>query len=250
MQTGLAAGLSLAQPLPGAPYKKRGLVSFGYDAAGHGEGEHSSKHALVVTEQIGNFSCFVFARTWPPGADDMAVKRDLKGFWAYFRPDYATGDAYGVGMLTQLCDELFAEGLTPIDRRGIGDGSSTASTWSDWPFTPLRFEGMVKHSMVTCLKALFANSQAAIPYFDDQHIDDPDLKDLRLLVRQLTNIKALPTKTSYSSYRMVDDKVGDDLFDAAMASVWGLITRGAAMAPPAILTRLRQREELLAARVH
>lgn len=249
LQSGLAAGLDLAQPLPGPEYKKRGLISFGYDAAGHGEGEHSSKHALVVTEQIGNFTCFVFARTWAPGADDMAVKRDLLGFWRYFRPDFATGDAYGVGMLTQLCDELYTEGLTHIDRRGIGDGQSTATTWSDWPFAPLRFEGMTKHNMATCLRSIFSNNQAAIPYIDDQHPNDPDTADLRLLIRQLANIKAVPTKSSYSSYKMVDSKVGDDLFDAAMAAVWGLITRGAAMAPPAILMRQQSREQLLLGKV-
>jgi hypothetical protein len=245
MQAGLAAGLDLAAPLPGPEYQKRGLMSFGYDAAGHGEGEHSSKHALVVTEQIGNFSCFVFARTWPAGADDMAVKRDLLGFWQYFRPDYATGDAYGVGMLTQLNDELYVQGLTHIDRRGVGEGQSSASTWTEWAFTPLRFEGMVKHNMAACLRSIFANAQAAIPYIDDRNPEDPEMADLRLLIRQLSNIKAVATKSSYSSYKMVDSKVGDDLFDAAMAAVWGLVTRGAAMMPPAILMRQQSREQLL-----
>ncbi len=56
---------------------------------------------------------------------------------------------YGVGMLTQLNDELYAEGLTHIDRRTVGDGDSTASTWPEWPFSPIRFEGMVKHNMAS-----------------------------------------------------------------------------------------------------
>lgn len=249
MQTGLAADLQLADPLPGPQYKKRGLISFGYDAAGHGEGEHSSKHAFVVTEQIGNFTCFIFARTWAPGADDMVVKRDLLGYWRYFMPNYAMGDAYGVGMLTQLCDELYAEGLTTIDRRGFGEGQSTASAWYDWPFAPQRYEGMVKHNMAQCLRAIFNNKQAALPYIDDLDLNDPDTADLRLLLRQLANIRAMPTKTSYSSYKMVDSKIGDDLFDAAMASVWGLITRGAALAPPAILMRQQSREQLLMGKV-
>ncbi|MCP5197288.1 MAG: hypothetical protein H6974_10955 [Gammaproteobacteria bacterium] len=246
MTTGLKAGIELVEPLPGQRYKKRGLVAFGYDASGHGETPESSKHAFIVVEQLGNYSVLIFAKTWPPGADDQVVKRDLLGFWRYFRPDHAMGDAYGVGMLTPLNDELYAEGLTDLDRRTIGDGNSTASTWPEWPFSPLRFEGMVKHSMATALRSIFHNDQAALPYLDDLHLTDPATADLRLLIRQLGNIKPLPTKASYSSYKMADAKLGDDLFDAMMAAVWALTTRGQIDAPSAILTRLRSREDLLA----
>lgn len=36
-QVGLAAGLAIAEPLPGKRYKRRGIISFGYDHLGHGE---------------------------------------------------------------------------------------------------------------------------------------------------------------------------------------------------------------------
>jgi hypothetical protein len=247
MQVGLMANVQIIEPLPGTRHVKRGLVSFGYDAGGHGEDPKSSKHALVVTEQLGNFTTFPFCKTWSPGADDQVVKRDLKGFWQYFRPDVAMGDAYGVGMLTQLCDELYAEGLTDIDRRAVGEGDSTASTWPEWPFSPIRFEGMTKHNMATALRSTFHNGQAAIPYVDDdeESLFDQTLQDMRLLVRQLPNIVALPTKTSYASYKQADRKIGDDLFDAAMASVFGLVTRGAFHTPTAILTRTQTREQLM-----
>lgn len=245
MQIGLQAGIHLATPMPGLLYRRRGLISFGYDAGGHGESDTASKHALVVTEQIGNFTCVVFAKTWPAGADDQVVKRDLKGFWRFFRPDFAIGDAYGVGMLTQLNDELYAEGLTHIDRRTIGDGDSTASTWPEWPFSPIRFEGMTKHSMASTLRAVFHNDNACIPAFDDLKPDDPDTADIRLLVRQLPNIKTVQTKMTYASYKMADAKIGDDLFDAAMASVWGLATRGAVSVPATILSRTQTRQQLL-----
>lgn len=249
LQVGLEARLAIAGPLPGETYRKRGLISFGYDAGGHGENPQASRHAFVVAEQIGNFVTFPFCRTWSPGEDDQVVKRDLKGYWRYFQPDHAMGDAYGVGMLTQLNDELFADGLTPIDRRAIGDGSSTATTWPDWPFAPIRFEGMVKHQMARALRGLFHNGQAAIPYLDDAEssLADPNQADLRLFVRQLPNIVELPTRASYSSYRQADGKIGDDLFDGAMAACWGLVTRGAVIAPTAILTRTRTREALLGA---
>lgn len=247
MQVGLMANIQILEPMPGAKHVKRGLIGFGYDAGGHGENPKSSRHALVVTEQLGNYVTFPFCKTWSPGEDDQVVKRDLKGFWSYFQPDTAFGDAYGVGMLTQLNDELYAEGLTSIDRRTIGDGDSTASTWPEWPFSPIRFEGMTKHSMATALRSAFHNNQAAIPYVDDSDdaLQDQTLADMRLLVRQLPNIVAMPTKTSYASYKQADSKIGDDLFDAAMASVWGLVTRGVAAVPTAILTKTRSREELL-----
>ena len=247
LQVGLMANIQLLEPMPGAKHVKRGLIGFGYDAGGHGEDPKSSKHSLVVVEQIGNYITFPFVKTWSPGADDQVVKRDLLGLWEYFQPDTAFGDAYGVGMLTQLCDDLYAGGLTTTDRRAIGGGESTASTWPEWPFAPIRFEGMVKHNMAQALRGVFHNKQAAIPYLDDSDdsLIDPVLQDMRLFVRQLPNIVALPTKVSYSSYKQADSKIGDDLFDAAMAAVWGMVTRGAVSAPTTILTRKQTREQLL-----
>lgn len=245
LTTGLKAGITLAEPLPGMRYKKRGLIAFGYDASGHGESANASKHAFIVVEQIGNYTAFIFAKTWAAGTDDQVVRRDLFGFWQYFRPDYAIGDAYGVGMLAPLNDDLFDNGLVSEDRRAVGDGRSTATTWPEWPFAPMRFEGMVKHSMATSLQAIFHNDQAALPYFEDFNLSDPATADLRLLVRQLGNIKPVPTKASYASYKMADPKIGDDLFDAAMAAVWALVTRGALAVPTAILGITKTREQLL-----
>jgi hypothetical protein len=268
MSVGLQAKLEIAEPMPGMRYKKRGLISLGYDHSGHGESLHASKSALVVCEQIGNFVTFPFVKTWAAGTDDKVVQRDLRGFWEYFRPDYAMGDAYGVGMLTSLNDELYANGLTEIDRRTIGDGDSTATTWTEWPFAPIRFEGMTKHSMATALRAAFHNGQAAIPYFDDgrdvaeakaeahvvtsqplsltlSHKGRGETEDWVAFVRQLGNIKTVPTKASYSSYKMVNAKIGDDLFDAACAGVWALVTRGMEDVPTVIGSRVQTREQML-----
>lgn len=266
MAVGLAAGLQRAEPLPGMRYRRRGLISFGYDHSGHGERPEASRSALVVTEQIGNYLTFPFVKTWPAGTDDKVVMMDLIGFWDYFRPDCAMGDAYGVGMLTELNDRLYALGLTEIDRRTIGDGESTASTWGKWPFAPIRFEGMVKHSMASALRAAFHNGQAAIPYMDDgadlatvaangklheAPIVRLDRKadgsaDWAAYVRQLGNIKAEATKATYSSFKMANPKLGDDLFDAGCAGVWALVTRGVElMAPATIQHRTQTREQLL-----
>lgn len=264
MSIGLQARLQIAEPMPGMRYKRRGLIGFGYDHSGHGESTTASRSALAVVELVGNFVTFPFVKTWSAGTDDKVVQRDLISFWDYFRPDYAMGDAYGLGMLTSLNDDLYSKGLTEIDRRTIGDGQSIATTWTQWPFAPIRFEGMTKHSMATALRAAFHNGQAAIPYFDDAaqvlHADnpanviwippalssmEPERSDWTLLVRQLNNIKALPTKASYSSYKMANNKLGDDLFDAACAGVWALVTRGAEDIPTVIGHRIQTRSQLL-----
>ena len=244
LQVGLKAKIDLADPLPGIRYRKRGLLGFGYDAGGHGEDPLSSKHALVVAEQVGNFVTFPYVRTWPAATDDPVVMRDLIGLWEYFNPDYAIGDAYGVGMLTQLNDELFARGLTTIDRRTVGDGDSTASTWPEWPFSPMRFEGMVKHNMASAVRGAFHNRQAALPYVNTMHVE-PGEEDLALFVRQLGNIVSVPTSKSYASYKQLNKKWGDDLFDAAMAAVWSLVTRGMADVPTVVIGRRQSREDLL-----
>jgi hypothetical protein len=242
LDVGLRARLEIAAPLPGKRYKKRGLISFGYDHSGHGESLTASKSALVVTEQIGNYITFPFVKTWAAGTDDKVVELDLLGLWEYFRPDYAMGDAYGIGMMTSLNDRLYANGLADIDRRTIGDGQSTASTWTGWPFAPIRFQGMTKHSMASTLRAAFHNGQAAIPFFDE---DAADCAEWLSFIRQLSNIKTEPTKADYSSYKMADPKIGDDLFDAACAGVWALVTRGAEDVATVIATRLQTREQLL-----
>lgn len=264
LAVGLQAGLQPAQPMPGKRYKKRGLVSFGYDHTGHGESLTASKSALVIAEQIGGFITFPFVKTWPAGTDDKVIENDLISFWDYFRPDVAIGDAFGVGMLTSLNDRLFALDLTDIDRRTIGDGDSTASTWSEWPFAPIRFGGMVKHSMASALKTAFHNGNVAIPYFDSGAYavrDDANtiwtppragmstdelVADYILFVRQLANIKAETTKADYMSYKMAEPRLGDDLFDGAMAAVWGLTTRGADLVPETIIgARTQTRQQLL-----
>lgn len=264
MARGLAAKLEIAEPMPGARYKKRGILSFGYDHTGHGESKTASESALVVAELLGNFFVILFVKSWPAGTDDKVIQRDLIGFWEYFRPDYAMGDAYGVGMLTDLNDKLFQRGLTEIDRNTIGEGASTATTWAQWAFAPIRFEGMVKHSMASQLRSAFHNEQAAIPYFDDggQVLDakaaanvkwtgagpqsDPHVKDWLKLVRQINNIKAKASKAAYPSYTMANPKLGDDFFDAACAAIWALVTRGESYVPTTIVTRTQTREQLLA----
>lgn len=240
---GLHAGLERAEPVPGARYKRRGLIGMGYDHTGHGEAPEASKSALVITEVLGNWLTFPYVRLWPPGTSDTTLRDDLIAIYDYFRPDYAIGDAYGVGMMTAVNDELFRRGLTHINRETVNDGQSNASAWNQWAFAPMRFEGMTKHVMAGALREAFHNERAAFPYVDVAY--DGEDKAWLAFMRQLGNLKAVPTKASYSSFSMADPKIGDDLFDAACAAVYSLLTRGLADAPAVITQRRASREELL-----
>jgi len=242
---GLAAGLEIAGPLPGVRYKRRGLLAFGYDHLGHGESLHASRSALVVAELVGNFVTFPFVTTWGAGTDEKVIERDLLALWDYFRPDYAMGDAYGIGLLTSVNDALFRQGLIDIDRMSIGDGQSTASTWWKWAFAPIRFEGMTKHAMASSLRSIYHNGRAVLPWFDEDSPATEVEEDFRDMVRQLANIKEEKTKADYSKFKMADPKIGDDLFDAKCAAVWALETRGEDYTPPVIAHRKQTREQLL-----
>ena len=241
---GLEAGLERAHPMPGMRYKRRGLLSLGYDHTGHGEDPAASKSALVIAEQLGNWITFPFIKVWAAGVSDSVLARDLVAIWDYFRPDYGIGDAYGVGMLTAVNDSLFSKGLTHINRETVGEGESTASTWSQWALAPMRFEGMTKHVMASAVREAFHSNRAAFPYVDTN--DDREDPEWLSFVRQLGNMKAEPTQASYSSFKMADRKIGDDLFDAACAAVYALLTRGLADAPAVIQQRRVSRESLLA----
>jgi hypothetical protein len=258
---GTQANLSIAEPIPGGRYKKRGLIGLGYDHTGHGESATASRSCVVITEQMGNFVTFPYVRYWPAGTDERVIAGDLVEVWRYFRPDYAVGDAYGIGLLTNVNDDLFRQGLIEIDRNTIGEGQSTASTWWQWAFAPMRFDGMTKHSMASQLRAVFHHGQAAIAFVDDGLAAISDAasakwknpsgklsavqEDFISFLRQLGNIKSEPTRASYNSYKMANPALGDDGFDAAMAAVWALCTRGEGHVPTVIESRRQTHQQLL-----
>jgi len=246
MQMSIKASIEIVEPVPGQKYKKRGFLSMGYDHSGHGETPEASKSALVVNEEISGFYCRIFAKTWPAGTDEKIIKNDIKAFWKFFMPNTAHGDAYGIGLLTTLNDELYAEGLTDINRNTVGDGQSTASNWSGWAFAPLRFEGAIKHSMAQAVQQSYHNKRAVMPYLDDFQGEDQAVNDMRLLAKQTLNIKPEQAKVSYSTYKMINKKLGDDLFDADMAAQWGHLTQGADIVPGVIITSSHTQAELLA----
>jgi hypothetical protein len=108
----------------------------------------------------------------------------------------------------------------------------------------MRFDGQTKHVMASALREIFHHGRAAFPYVD--MLDEREDPEWIAFVRQIGNMKAEPTKASYSSFKMADSKIGDDYFDAACAAVYALITRGLADAPTVIQQRSVSRESLLA----
>jgi hypothetical protein len=247
VQLGVRAQLEPVIPMPGQVYKKRGLVAMGYDHTGHGEKPESSRSAVVFLENLAGYTVPLFAKTWPPGTDESIIRRDVVAFWQYFRPDRAMGDAFGVGLIGNVNDDLYKLGLIQIDRLTLGD--STSSTWGDWAFAPVRFEGMVKHSMAVTLASSFSGGRVALPYVAHIHEGDDsskDVEDLQRLYRQLTNIEAIATSKTYASYKMLKRDVGDDLFDAAMVGHWAMMA-GQGDVPTTILLGTTTRQKMLGA---
>lgn len=245
VQLGVKANLEPVIPIPGQTYKKRGLISLGYDHTGHGEKPESSRSAVVILENLAGFVVPIFAKTWLPGTDESIIRRDLVAFWQYFRPDRAMGDAFGVGLIGNVNDDLYKLSLIQTDRMTLGD--STSSTWGNWAFAPIRFEGMTKHSMAVTLASTFSGSRVALPYvahITDGDEDYPDVVDLHRLYRQLTNIEAIATSKTYASYKMLKRDVGDDLFDAAMAAHWAMM-QGQGDVPTQILLGQTTRQKMI-----
>lgn len=247
VQLGVQAHLEPVIPIPNPDKErtKRGLISLGYDHTGHGEKPEASKSAVVILEEMQGYQVPIFAKTWPAGTDESVIKKDLISFWRYFKPDRACGDAFGVSLIADINEALYEEGLITVNHKMQGE--STASNWSKWFFSPLRFEGMTKHLMATALRALFSNGRIALPYvnhIEESDIDYDDVKDLQVLYRQLTNIEAVSTTKSYASYKMVKVAIGDDLFDALMAANWAA-QEGQNFIPSVILLGGKQRENYL-----
>ena len=223
---GLQARLKPAQPLPGGRYRKRGNLVLGMDAAGHGERPEASRWVVTIGEQLGNFVCPIYVKYWSSTADDPEVARDIAAIWEYFRPDYGMGDAFGVAVIAQVNDLLYQRGIIDINRHDFGE--SSASTWPNWAFSPVQFQGMQKHQMATMTRNIIHNGRMALPYIpeiektDGEELKSEDLEDWQRFHKQVNNItaKAVPGLT-FLTYKMTDSKIGDDGFDALIAMCAG-----------------------------
>lgn len=222
---GLEAGLKPALMIPGARYPRRGPLTAGLDAGGHGLRPESSRWCLTIVEQLGAFFTPIYVKYWSPTYDEQLLQREIADILDYFRPDCALGDAFGVAVIGGVNDILYKRGVHDINRHTFGE--SSPNTWPKWWFSPIQYGGNNKHQMATALRNSIHTGRFAIPYMpeiekpEDISVDDVDLQDWASLHAHVNNItaKALPGQT-YLSYKMTNDKAGDDGFDSLMAAIW------------------------------
>lgn len=243
MQRANMAGCEPVPPIPGQRYPKRGLTFLGFDKGGHGESESASRNTAHVLEQWGNYTVWLWGKEWPADEDDEPIKRELIEWHRYFRFDGGYGDAYGASLIAGFNDELRDRGLIDIDRREFG--GSSAGTWEQWYFSPVRMEGMTKHLMFTALERDIRGGRFLIPYVNNLNKHEPGYDLLHRTLKQFANMKAEKTSKSYDSYQMVEKKVGDDNVDGLAFAYWAIVSRGIVSPPTIITAKSTTREEML-----
>jgi hypothetical protein len=223
---GIEGKLNRAKPLPGGRYRKRGNLVLGMDAAGHGERPEASKWVITIGEQLGNFICPIYVKYWSSTADEGQVINDIAAIWEYFRPDYGMGDAFGVAVIAAVNDLLYDRNIISINRHEYGE--SSASTWPNWAFSPVQFQGATKHQMATTARTLIHTGRFALPYIPEIEIKNgedlatEELEDWQRFHHQVNNITAKAVSgLTFLTYKMTDTKIGDDGFDALIAMVAG-----------------------------
>lgn len=247
MKLGLQSELTPMPPVPGQQYKKRGLVSLGFDKGAYGESDTASWNCCAVIENWDGVIIPLYVRYWPPTERDEVIKSDLVSIWKYFMPDVAHGDALGATLIGEVNDELWKQRLVQTNRQETLESSATA--WDLWAFKPTRMEGMVKHLMFTATQNTIHGERFIMPMLDETNRREPEYASMHRMTQQLLNIKGIKNKSSqsYLSYKMINKQVGDDGADALAFAVWGLVTRGL-VAPAVLDMRKTSRAALLGPR--
>lgn len=248
MVRGNMKNLKIVEPVPGEIYEPRSpdsAIGIGYDAGGHGESDHPSRHACTVHEYHQGVSHYLYGREWDATADKSQVIADMVDIWAYFRPNekLAYGDAYGVATISDICDALWDLRLVKINRRDFP--GSSASTWEKWPFKPVRMEGFLKHAAFTYAQQEIHGGRVFAPLVDEDNRKDPEYATLERYTEQLKNIKSVTVKKIYNSYQMIKKAIGDDFVDASVLYFYGIGTQGMINIPTIIQSSTISRDKIL-----
>jgi len=248
MVRGNMKGLAIIIPDPVGVYEKRApnsVIGLGWDAGGHGEGDHPSRYACTVWEHLNGCSHYLYGREWDATASKEQVVRDMVDIWRFFRPDekLAFGDAYGVAIISDICDALWDLRLVRINRREFP--GSSASTWEKWPFKPVRMDGFLKHAAYTYAQVEIHGGRVFAPLVTDQNRREPEYETLERAVEQFKNIRAVHTKKAYDSYEMIKARIGDDLADCSVLYFYGLGTQGLLAVPTIIMSSTVTRDKAL-----
>lgn len=193
-----------------------GDVTIGIDCAGAGSGQEASNWAVTFTEKIGNQVYWLYSEEWPANERPDVVQEKLFRLITYFRPVNGFGDAFDVAFLYDLNRRLYNESITRIDVRRF-ENKAGKNGWDEWFIKPLRFTGPTKHLMHERMQKYVYGTYFKYPALVD---DDVRYTVLAKLIKQFGNVKAERGPSGYNKYSMLSDKLGDDLIDSLIASVW------------------------------
>jgi len=201
---------------PDYTYASIGEVTLGIDAAGAGSGDDSSLWAATFTEKIGNRVYWLYSQEWQPNERPDKVRDDIVALCGYFRPITGFGDAFDTAFLYDLNRKMYTEGIIRTDVRQY-QNKQGAEGWDRWFIKPLRFTGPAKHVMHERMQKYIYSGTFRYPSVVE---DDDRYTALEKLLRQFGNVKAERTGAGYNKYDVMNLRLGDDLVDSCIASIW------------------------------
>lgn len=201
---------------PKIVYQAQGDVTVGIDCAGAGSGEDASKWSITFTEKIGNQIFWLYSREWSANDRPDKIINEMMRLFAFFRPVGGFGDAFDTAFLYDLNLVLHNAGITRIDVRRF-ENKQGKEGWDEWYIKPIRFSGPQKHLMHERMQKYIYGCLFRYPTIVD---DDSRYVIVDKLMKQFGNIKAERSPAGYNKYGMLNDKLGDDLVDSCIASVW------------------------------
>ena len=201
---------------PKVSYPAQGDVCVGIDCAGAGSGEDASRWAITFTEKIGNQIFWLHSQEWNANERPDKILQDMIKLFAFFRPKAGFGDAFDTAFLYDLNRMLFDNSLTRIDVRRY-ENKQGPTGWDEWFIRPIRFGGPNKHLMHERMQKYVYGCLFRYPTIVE---DDLRYTSIDKLIKQFGNIKAERSPAGYNKYSMLNVKLGDDIVDSCIASVW------------------------------
>lgn len=196
-------------------YKSVGDVTIGIDCSGAGSGQNASTWAVTFTEKIGNRVYWLHSQEWDANERPDVVINDLMRLCQFFRPKAGFGDAFDTSFLHDLNRSLYENGVTRIDVRKF-ENKQGKDGWDEWFIRPIRFHGPQKHLMHERMQKYIYGTLFRYPAIVQ---DDSRYASLEKLIKQFANIKA-DRSAGYNKYTMLNTKLGDDIVDSCIASIW------------------------------
>jgi hypothetical protein len=197
-------------------YPATGVITVGIDCGGAGQTEESSNWAMTITEKIGAKVHWLYSMEWQPSERPDLIREQICTVLRYFRPAHGLGDAFDNAFLYDLNKMLFQQGVTRVDVTRF-DNKPGPGGWDDWYIRPFRFTGPAKHDMHERMQKYVYGQIFSYPYVVT---DDSRYIYLEKLVQQFGNVTAERSHAGYNKYATVSPRLGDDLIESLLLSVW------------------------------